>query len=191
MMMAWTGCGPRTARAIWRQGCSGRGNLRVVHVVVGTILAHRDLALHRRHRLSCLHPCSRLLCCSWYLVSIRASTMAPVLSALFAFVVTGFQSRPDLPLKILALQHQGAVYKQNPQSSRQNSRPSRQSERSFMGRGTDIEQVQNEKNPLPSAACHTRQHHANEGRGRNGVGTRRTLGSLRIDRLSYQRCRPH
>ena len=36
--------------------------------------------------------------------------MPPVLSALFAFVVTGFQSRPALPLKILALQHQGAVY---------------------------------------------------------------------------------
>src|SRR5215470_225062 len=47
------------------------------------------------------------------------------------------------------------------------------------------------KNPLPSAECPARQHHANEGRGRNGVGTRRTLGSLRIDCLSYQRCRPH
>jgi len=80
------------------------------HGVAGSILAHRGLALHRRHRLSCLHPCSRLLCCSWYVVALRASTMPPVLSALFAFVVTGFQSRPALPLKMLALQHQGAVY---------------------------------------------------------------------------------
>ncbi len=38
--------------------------------------------------------------------------MLPVLSALLAFVVTFFQSRQTMHLKILALQHQVAVYKQ-------------------------------------------------------------------------------
>ena len=57
--------------------------------------------------------------------------------------------------------------------------------------GPTLSRCKTRKNPLPSTECLARQHHANEGRGRNGVGTRRTLGSLRIDCLSYQRCRPH
>jgi transposase InsO family protein len=43
---------------------------------------------------------------------MRALTMPPVLSALLAFVVTFFQSRHAMHLKILALQHQVAVYRQ-------------------------------------------------------------------------------
>jgi len=38
--------------------------------------------------------------------------MPPVVSALLAFVVSLFQSRQGLHLRILALQHQVAVYKQ-------------------------------------------------------------------------------
>lgn len=61
---------------------------------------------------SCTHSCPTLLCCSWYLISMRALTMPPVLSALLAFVVTFFQARHAMPLKILALQHPGAVSRQ-------------------------------------------------------------------------------
>jgi transposase InsO family protein len=43
---------------------------------------------------------------------MRALTMPPVLSALLAFVVTFFQSRHAMHLKILALQHHVAVYRQ-------------------------------------------------------------------------------
>jgi hypothetical protein len=44
---------------------------------------------------------------------MRVSTMPPVLSALLAFVVAFFQSRQAMHLKILALQHQVAVYQQS------------------------------------------------------------------------------
>jgi energy-coupling factor transporter ATP-binding protein EcfA2 len=52
-----------------------------------------------------------LLCCSWGSIAMRSSTMPPVVTALLAFVVSLFQSRQALHLRILALQHQVSVYK--------------------------------------------------------------------------------
>src|SRR5207244_6231238 len=58
---------------------------------------------------SCLHSSLTLLCCSWYAITMRLSTMLPVIAALRAFVVSLFQSRRALHLRVLALQHPVAV----------------------------------------------------------------------------------
>jgi hypothetical protein len=52
-----------------------------------------------------------LLCCSWDSIAMRFSTTPPVITALLAFVVSLFQSRQALHLRILALQRQVSVYK--------------------------------------------------------------------------------
>src|SRR5205823_8701694 len=58
---------------------------------------------------SCLHSSLTLLCCSWYASTMRLSTMLPVIAALRAFVVSLFQARRALHLRVLALQHPVAV----------------------------------------------------------------------------------
>jgi transposase InsO family protein len=51
--------------------------------------------------------------CSCYSIVMKFPMMPPVISALLALLVSLFQSRRTLPLKILALQHQVAVYQRS------------------------------------------------------------------------------
>jgi len=59
--------------------------------------------------------------------------MLPVISALFAFVASLFPSRPAMQLKILALQHQVAIYKHT--VARPRLRPTASSGAGFLGSG--------------------------------------------------------
>src|SRR5512134_387789 len=67
---------------------------------------------------SCLHPVPTLLYGSSNPITMRLSTMLTVISVLLAFVVSLCQSRWALHLRILALQHQLAVYKYTVQRPR-------------------------------------------------------------------------